>query len=349
MIGDKSQTQTAGDSCVNIQAQHLHIAGISAGEARQIALDVYKANFAALSQEAISTALSRAEKLSDDLIAKLSELDEKLLSQFRTPSMQLAVLGAQREYARTGDETVEQLLVSLLVDRARENKRNLRQIALEEAITVIPKLTEKQVDILTLNTLVNDHYFVARSLPALKDYLSTVARFKAMIRFMSPDIRHLEFAGCAKLTSPTRIKSLDAKLKESFPGLFPKGFTREAFAAAVPQSERFESLLVQMESTDLVRLNAISAEDINSFFQAHGIGNEEKKFLFDLLRSTSMDFKEVQQILIEMEPSLDFLFSFDNRDIFNLELTPVGVAIATANFARKIGHPLGWPYSMREV
>jgi len=349
MIGNKSQTQTGGDSCVNIQAHNLHIAGVSAGEARQIALDVYKANFVVLSQEAISTALSRAEKLSDDLIAKLSVLDEQLLSQFRTPGMQLAVLGAQREYARTGDETVEQLLVSVLVDRAREANRNLRQIALEEAITVIPKLTEKQIDILTLNNLVNDHYFVARSMPALKNYLSTVARFKATIRFMSPDIRHLEFAGCAKLRTPTKIKSLDAKLRESFPGLFPKGFTREAFAAAVPQSERFEALLVPVESTDLVRLNAVSIEEINLFFQANSIGNEEKKPLFDLLRSTSMDIKEVKQILLDMEPSLDFLFSFDNRDIFDLELTPVGVAIATANFARKIGHRLGWPYSMRDV
>jgi len=303
-----------------------------------------------LSEEAVSTALARAERLTDELINKIATLNPALLSEFQSPGMQLALFSAQKECARTGDETVEQLLVSVLVDRAKERERSLRQIALEEAITVIPKLTEKQIDILTLNTLVNDHYFSARSLPALKSYLSRVMQFKATIRFMSPDIRHVEFTGCAKLTTSSRNKSLDMKIKESFPGLFPKEFTKDEFITAIPRSEEFEALLVPCDSKEgYFRLNAVSIEDINQFFQLRNLNNDDKKPLFDLLRSASLDIKDVKARLIELEPGIEFVFSFDNHDIFSLELTPVGMAIASANFARKMGYPLGWPYHMRDV
>ena len=99
--------------------------------------------------------------------------------------MQLAVLAAQREYARTGDHALEELLVSVLLDRAREADRNLRQIALEESIAVIPKLTEKQVDILTQNTLVNEP-------PAL---VKTKALPSRDSDFVSHDIRVCRAAG----------------------------------------------------------------------------------------------------------------------------------------------------------
>ena len=349
MIGDKSQVQRAGDSSVNVQAHNVYIAGISASDARQIALDVYKSNFAALSQEAVSTAFRRAEKLTDDLIEKLATQDGKLFAQFQSPGMQLALLAAQREYARTGDDIVEKLLVSILVERAKTHERTLWQIALEEAISVIPKLTEKQLNILTLSTLLNDHYFIGGTIDGLKWYLSTVMRFEVTISFRSPEIQHIEFTGCAKVRPFDSNSNLDVKLKKSFPGLFPSGFTEEQFKNAVPNSERFHVLLEPLRTAGLLKFKPASFEGINSFFETHGLGDEEKKPLFDFLRLTSLDPKGVRSVLIAIQPGIEFLFSFANAEISDLALTPVGIAIAAANYTRTMGHSLALPYSMRDI
>lgn len=349
MIGGKSQSQSGGDSSVNIQAHNINISGVSAGEARQIAIDVYRANFSVLAQEAANTAMERATLLSNELINRLAQQFPETLNEFKQPGMQIAILAAQKEFARSGDKSVEELLVSVLVDRARENTRNLRQIALEEALLVIPKLTDKQVDALTLNTLVNDQYFMARSQEELIHYLGLVRQFKVVMGFRSPNVSHLEFAGCAKMSpSSSGNRGLDYHLRNTYPGLFPKPFTKEHFERTIPSAELFSDLLVPHGDAGLFRLNAISIEDINRFFSARGMDNELKKPLFDLLRASALDFESVKKVLMKLQDGLEFLFSFDNHDLFRLELTPVGMAVACANFKRRTGVDLHWPYHMRE-
>lgn len=349
MIGGKPQSQNSGDSSLNIQAHSISISGVSASEARQIAIDVYQANVPALIQEAANTAMERATLLSDRLIARLAKQFPETLNEFKQPGMQIAVLNAQKEYARSGDKSVEDLLVSVLVERARENTRSLRQIALEEALLIIPKLTDKQVDALTLNTLVNDHYFMARSKSGLKHYLGLLKQFKVVLGFRSPNVSHLEFAGCVKFsTLSTSKRSIDYHLRNTYPGLFPKPFTKEHFEKTIPSSELFSDLLVPHEDTGLFRLNAISIEDINQFFIARGMGNDLKKPLFDLLRSSALGFEDVKKLLIEIQEGLEFVFSFDNHNLFELDLTPVGMVVACANFKRRTGVDLNWPYHMIE-
>jgi hypothetical protein len=351
MINDTTQNQSGGDSSTNIQATNIYVAGVSASEARQIALDVYKANFTVLSQEAASVAMSRAEEITDGFLKKIYEQSPALMLNLNTPGLQIALLNAQREYARTGDKSVEELLVNLLFNRASETTRNLKQIALEEAITILPKLTHKQVDILTLNLLVNDHYFMARSKDTLKYFLSAlVVKFKTTIEFRSPEILHLEFTGCAKLSEASRHKGLVLDLLESFPGLFSKGFSKEEFVAQAGDNPKYENLLTPcIRSPDKLQLNATTVDDINRYFQLHDCPAEDKQKLFKVLRTNLMSTNEIQAYLIEIEPEVDFLFKFDNSDIFHLNLTPVGVAIACANFTKKIGYNVSWPYSMRNV
>jgi hypothetical protein len=62
MINDRVQKQEAGDGSTNLQGQSIVIhQGISYADAREIALDVYKANFIQLSQEAADLARACSE------------------------------------------------------------------------------------------------------------------------------------------------------------------------------------------------------------------------------------------------------------------------------------------------
>lgn len=61
-----------------------------------------------------------------------------------------------------------------------------------------------------------------------------------------------------------------------------------------------------------------------------------------------MTSEEVKSYLIKLENNIEFIFDLKNNHIFKFELTPVGIAIAIANFKQKLGFDLNWPYSMRD-
>ncbi|MQR02476.1 hypothetical protein GEV47_17510 [Glaciimonas sp. GS1] len=348
MIGSKNQTQSGGDGSTNVQAQNVYISGLTASEARQIAIDVYKENIEKLSIEAAQVAIARAERLTEAFIEKLSENHTSLPDELKSPGMQLSILNAQRESARSGEKSTEELLVSLLVERTNERQRTLRQIAFEEAITVVSKLTDKQVDMLTVNLCVSDNYFAASSIPALKQFLSTLVKFRVITNFRSPDISHLEFTGCAKLTKDNHTKPLELALNNTYPGLFQNYFSEDEFSKKVPEHHLYKELLTPNPSdAGLFTLNAISTIEINRFFAQKGYGNDNKKYLFEFQKSNSMDLEGIRSKILGLELSSDFLFELRNRQIFSLELNPVGVAIARANFYRKVGYHINWPFYMQ--
>ena len=142
MINDKVQKQEAGDGSTNLQGQSIIVnQGISYSDAKDIALDVFKANSLELSREAAITAADRAEKLADDFLENLNEKHKDSIKNLSQPAMQIALFDAQKAYAITGDEELESLLVDILVERATEDTRTIKQITLDESLKVAPKLT----------------------------------------------------------------------------------------------------------------------------------------------------------------------------------------------------------------
>ncbi len=346
MINDTNQKQTGGDGSTNIQAQNVYY-GVTPTEARQIAIDVYNANITTLSQEAARTALSRAEELTDNFLKKVVEQRPILLAKFNDPGIQMALLGAQREYARTGDKNLESLLVSLLFDRAAESSRNLKQISLEEAMIVLPKLTQKHIDILSLNLLITENWSRARSESALKHLLSMAVKFKATVEFQSPDIAHLIITGCVTNTTPSHHKSFTYNLTNYFSGMFAKGFTMDEFVATVGENHEYSKWLIPCpRSQGKFMMNATSLSELE------GIGNysqEERIKLNKAFKLNLMTGKEIQDYLIGLEPEIGFIFQDGSTLFSDLTLTPVGVAIACANVTKKTGQLISWPYSMRNI
>src|SRR5918999_2351247 len=140
------QRQEGGRESTNIQAgRDITVSqGPSVEEVREIALDVFHRNFLQLQGLAEDVARGRAEKITNEFLKQLQDRNPAALESSKDPDMQLALFSAQREYARSGDADLEQVLVDLLVDRASEQHPGLRTIVLNEAITAAPKLTEDQ-------------------------------------------------------------------------------------------------------------------------------------------------------------------------------------------------------------
>jgi hypothetical protein len=139
------QQQTGGDSATNVQAgRDVHIHGLTLADARAVAIDVFKANALELQGIAQITALARADEITREFLEKLYASNPALGNHLADPDVQNVLFQAQKEYARSGEEDLKRALIDLLAARATETTRDLRTIALNEAIVSAPKLTEIQ-------------------------------------------------------------------------------------------------------------------------------------------------------------------------------------------------------------
>ena len=175
MINDKNKTQEGGDGSSNIQAENVNVYnGLSYQDVKDIATDIFKANFLSLKDEAAQIATERAEEISEKILGKIEAINPGALEEFAQPAMQDALFTAQKEYAKSGDKELGDLLVDIIVDRAEVSQRNMLQIVLDESLHIAPKLTIGQLDTLTLLfLLIRTRRLNVRNFEELKAYYLT--------------------------------------------------------------------------------------------------------------------------------------------------------------------------------
>lgn len=226
---DKKQDQAVGDGASALQAGGditVINTGITVLEARAIALDVAKATFYELSGVARDTAASRVEEITNQVIERLEKEYPAGLQKAQDPDFQYSLLTVQKEFARNGDTDLGSLLVDLLVDRSKQDQRDILQIVLNESLATAPKLTNSQLSALALiflfrytqNTSVGNHDLFG-------NYLDRCASpFVDKLPKSQASYQHLEFAGCGTaLVGPP----LEEQLGNTYQGLFLNGFSSE--------------------------------------------------------------------------------------------------------------------------
>lgn len=88
MSGSIKQSQRAGDHSRNLQAQTINITGITVSEARQLALDVFKANALELAGIARDLFESRGREFVDRYLEELQRRRPEAISALQDPDMQ---------------------------------------------------------------------------------------------------------------------------------------------------------------------------------------------------------------------------------------------------------------------
>lgn len=345
MINDQVQKQQGGNSSTNLQGQSIVInQGISYSDARDIALDVYKANFLQLSTDAAEVAKCRAEEITDSFLKKLQETNESALEQMRQPSMQAALFEAQKQYAKSGDEDLEHMLVDMLVQRASTPERNTKQIVLDEALNVVGKLTNEQLNILSLNFSLTR---LARTGIGNPEDLITYIN-KELLVFVEPNFEyhpswyeHLAYTGCVSLMDASWYKSIPELLLSQYKALFQKGFDTNEFEGYVGKPiTGFTSLLMHcFHTVDLYQFNCMDDDVLEAKGKELGFDNELLSKLKAFFNEKLMSQQEVKQWLLEKKPDLKMLFDNwggENNQQSKLKLTSVGIALAQANYKQKV-------------
>jgi hypothetical protein len=336
MFKDQNQEQKAGDKSTNLQAQNITVnQGISYQDAKEIATDVFKNNFLHLSQKALITAEERAQELIENFLERINLEKPNAINSVESPSMQHALFSAQKEYAKTGDRDLSEILVDLLVERSDKEERTLLQIVLDESIEVASKLTQPQFDVLTLVFILK--YSMNHSLGNLEkfdNYIRTyIVPFCNNLTQENSCYQHLEYANCS---STLLGSNLGEVLTNNYVGLFQKGTPKEELDNLF--GDYSSDLVVNcLQNKELFQIKSLNLDQLEKQLSNIGIPQEIKNQISAKFKSNIFSVVEVENYVEKIDEKMGNFIKIWNETMSSINLTSVGMALGRANFKRKTG------------
>ena len=334
------QTQRAGDNSTNIQAGSIVVhQGTSVADVRQLALDVFRANFFELAGDAKNIARQRAEEVTEAFLKQLQQQHADGLKQAEDPDFQHALFTVQKEYARCGDKDLGDLLVDLLVDRTKHESRSILQIVLNESLSVAPKLTSDQVAALsmiflfkyTIHQGIRNH----EMLWALLD--QHVAPFADLVSDKVSCYQHLEYSGCGTVGLGT--VDLPEVFKRQYGALFSKGFDSAQLGGkqlSIPATHPI--FMTCINDNTRRQVNGINEKVIRSECERLGLSDDDRDKLVGLHNETLMSADDIKKRIIDWRPYMRRVFeTWAGSSMCRFTLTSVGIAIGHANIKKNVG------------
>jgi hypothetical protein len=342
----KDQEQKSGDNSTNLQAgRDIVVHGLTYTETKDLvkteAQEVFKQNSLVLANEAYNLVLSRSEELLDSFLKKLEAKKPEAIEAMRDPGMQYSLFNAQKEYSKTGDKDLADLLEDILVERAQNPKRDLMQIVLDECVSVAPKLTPDQFDALSLIFILrySMNHGVVNQKALIQYAVLHLLPFQAGIREEQSRYQHLEFSGCGSLGISS--VSIEHAFRQNYMILFSKGFTIEEYEQRVSDDEKFKKYIApcQQDKTKF-QINIINQEQVKVIGKTDNLTEDEVAKINGIYNTSTMNDQEVKEYLIKLFPPFEKLIEDWNKSsIKNMTLTSVGIAIGQANITRKTKQP----------
>lgn len=339
---NKNQTQDVCEGGTAVQAGGNVVItqnGLSYSEVRDVALDVFSSNFYQLVGPAMETANARAQEITENFLKKLQQEYPEGFNKGQDPDFQHALFTVQREYARNGDKDLGDLLVDLLVDRSKQEQRDILQIVLNESLSTAPKLTEVQLSVLaviflfryTQNQGIGNHEMLGQ-------YLDMhVSPFAEKLVKNSSCYQHLEFTGCGSIQL-VEIK-LEQVLEQTYQGQFLKGFDQSEIAnrgIAIGSDERF--FIPCLNDPTKLQVRANNRVLLQTNLDAHAVVPEEQEKILGLFEHEKMSHAEIREKCVAIRPYMEKVFeTWSASPMKSFTLTSVGMAIGHANVKRLVG------------
>lgn len=195
--GDNSTTVMAGRD-----VNHFNN-GITYMEAKAICNDLFQLNLYKLKETAETIATKRAEELINGFLQKLEERGLINPEVFQDPDMQYTLVNAQIAYAKSGDKDVEDLLITLLIERVNQHEDDLSKIILNESLNVINLLTKEHLNILAAIFFMRYVKNNAVNRYEIMDYFNIVLEFIKKCTNTNTEIvfDHLAYSRCITPTN----------------------------------------------------------------------------------------------------------------------------------------------------
>lgn len=347
-MNEVKQEQKGGLGSENTQiAVQNNNYGLTARDAMEMTLQLFRDNFPKLQQEAYEIVEKRINEFTETFFQKLAVSEFSNYQKFVDPAIQYTLFKAQKEYAKTGDEELKEYLISVLLERTKCESRNLKQIVLDEAINTLPKLTREQIDYLSLSlSLLKLNHANITSLDAFAEMVKN-----KLMMFFSENMKddtfysYLQITNCVSiLPEGATYKPIDELLLNRYTGLFSKGFSIEEIKNELEESiEKYLPICTTCQQDKLkYQFNAMSLDVLENVITKNNLVEYRKKII-SFYNKKTMTVEDVSKYLFGVDVNMSLLLNVwkkENSLIKALTLTPVGLAIAIINYNAKTGEKL---------
>lgn len=251
-MGDRQKVKDIRSSTI-IQIEGDFIQqGLSSEEVRTICREVYADELARHSEKAKLVSEERFNTVVEKILDRLASLENDLSHRFEDPGVQMSTYELIKSYIRVGDESLGNEMVDMLMDRLKETGRTVNSAVIDEAIQILPKLSESTVSFLALSVFSaivapGDRRLFHSYLEGLKEIVEQSSSISKL------DIAYLKQVGCCYSTN---FVSDDSSLSKSF-----------------------------LRSYDLFFRNPISMDKLNEVISRYSLRGEEGMEVFRFILS----------------------------------------------------------------
>lgn len=337
------QVQKAATGSVAIQAQGSVTLnqGFSAQQMMEIidAISTQVQKFSADAQTRIDHRLAEFKAAILDEFARDAGARPE---SFAEPDFQHALLSAQTSYARTDDVDLHRVLVDLVVQRSKQDKRSRLTLTLNDAIAKAASLTVEEFSVLGLA------FFFQRTRNTGLGNLESVARY--ISKFVEPLLAYvplegsvydyLESHGCLLQGSGILVRpSAMEIIKETYPGLVTRGLIEEDVESLLQENVQTLGALVKESDFDynLRVLFPGDAEVLEHIGRSVGVPDLAANYINKAKANLPND-DELAAKLTQYEACVEKAVSiYNSTPIRNSRLTSVGMALAHAHLTKTAG------------
>lgn len=149
LVGDK-QSQIVSDGSFAVQVHgDVNYSGLSYNDVKDICIDMMKANFPILREDARQLSMEYVEQFGQKFFERIAREDAaKAEEKLKNPDIQAAINSSVVHVARMTKKSHQDILCELLVEKIKENEDE-KNFILNEAIDITSKITINQIKYVT--------------------------------------------------------------------------------------------------------------------------------------------------------------------------------------------------------
>lgn len=350
--------QEAGDNSYNVNAagQVTITVGLSVADRKEIVRDMLREQMFGIQLEAKQIIESRNEQLMESFLntaeARFGEKLEENLGRLRDPGAQYALRSAQRDYCRYGDDSSRDDALDLLVERIGANRPRSENIVIDEAIEVVARLSQKQIDLLCFYTIALR--FAARHIVdvnAFIDHMKVAALFIDGLSLGESSLNMMASQGVlSQMTGTRHWKDFYEITKAQYWTVLISGVNSQEELGIDPTRAYNQPVLAE-NASPLSRFIPINLQEAmwRSTLLAVGMSEEEVNKCVSLANEKIVGKDALRAFLeaegVHLDKAWDS-FGASEQPLSNFTPTPVGMCIAYARLKRE-NFPL--PFSISDI
>lgn len=346
-MGDRQKIKGTRNSTIIQVKGDLIQQGLSAEEVRTICHEVYADELARHSEKAKQVSEERFNTVVEKILDRLASLENDLSHRFEDPGVQMSTYELIKSYIRVGDESLGDEMVDMLMDRLKETGRTVNSAVIDEAIQILPKLSESTVSFLALSVF--SAIIVPGNRKLFRGYLEGLKDIIVYSSHISKlDIAYLKQVGCCYSTHfVSNDSSLTNGFLRSYDLFFRVPISMDKLNEVIGRhglkgKDGMEVLsfilsLFEQPENNMLHFKLTSSQHLDLNIQEYKM--EKCRKIVDELKSVMTLYSEMElrsELGVITPAWIPVLDRFAQPDVLSLRLNPVGYYIGWKRLGKLI-------------